>query len=241
MRKTSILVLVPLVVLALIILSACGKMPGNPQAAESSDSNAAANNTTADTSTSGLPFGKATERKGEGSKLIPQDPITIPSGTPVTVRLQSSVSSATASAGDRFDAVLDAPIVINGRTVAQSGAPVVGRVVTARRSGRLQDPGVIQLALSSISVEGKQVAVSSSSVIARGASHKKRNWAMIGGGAGGGALIGGLMGGGKGALIGSAVGAGAGTGTAYATGKKDVGFGAERRLTFRLTQPIVLK
>lgn len=238
MRKTSILVLMPLI-FALMILSACGKMPGNPQAAQS-DSATTVANTSSEGSTSALPFGKAAERKDDASRLVPQDPITIPSGTPVTVRLQSAVTSANSSAGDRFDAVLDAPIVINGRTVAQSGAPVVGRVVTARHSGRLQDPGVIQLALSSIGVEGKPVQVSTSSVIARGASHKKRNWAMIGGGAGGGALIGGLMGGGKGALIGSAVGAGAGTGTAYATGKKDVGFGAERRLTFRLTQPIVL-
>jgi len=39
-----------------------------------------------------------------------------------------------------------------------------------------------------------------------------------------------LAGGGKGALIGSVVGAAGGTGTAYATGKKEVSFGAERRL-----------
>jgi len=47
-----------------------------------------------------------------------------------------------------------------------------------------------------------------------------------------------LAGGGKGALIGSMIGAAGGTGTAYATGKKDVGFSSERRLTFRLTQPL---
>ena len=57
----------------------------------------------------------------------------------------------------------------------------------------------------------------------------------------GGALIGGLAGGGKGALIGSMVGAGGGTTAAYATGKKDVGFGVERRLTFRTTQPVNVK
>jgi hypothetical protein len=42
-------------------------------------------------------------------------------------------------------------------------------------------------------------------------------------------------------VIGSLVGAGAGTGAAYATGKKDVGFDVERRLTFRLTAPVTTK
>jgi len=79
------------------------------------------------------------------------------------------------------------------------------------------------------------------SVIAKGKSHEKRNLAWIGGSTAGGALIGGLAGGGKGALIGSAVGAGGGTTAAYATGKKDVGFGVERRLTFRLTQAVAVK
>jgi hypothetical protein len=82
--------------------------------------------------------------------------------------------------------------------------------------------------------------LTTSDVVVRGSSHKKRNLAWIGGGTGGGALIGALAAGGKGALIGSGIGAAAGTTTAFFTGKKDVGFSAERRLRFRLNREITL-
>ena len=97
---------------------------------------------------------------------------------------------------------------------------------------------MLQLELSSIRLRGREIAISTSRVTARGASHKTRNLSWIGGGAGGGALLGGLMGGGKGALIGSVAGAGAGTATAAATGKHDVAFNVEHRLTFRLRQQV---
>jgi hypothetical protein len=114
-------------------------------------------------------------------------------------------------------------------------------VVEAKSSGRLHDSGYLRLTLASITINGKVIPVQTSSLFAKGANHNKRNAALIGGGTGAGALIGGLAGGGKGALIGGLVGAGAGTGGAYATGKKDVAFGAERRLSFRLTQSLTTK
>ena len=138
-------------------------------------------------------------------------------------------------------AVLDEPLVVKGQTVAPRGAAVTGRVVEAKSSGRLHDSGYLKLTLASVNIKGKAVPIETSSLFAKGTNHNKRNAALIGGGAGGGALIGALAGGGKGALIGGLVGAGAGTGGAYATGKKDVAFGAERRLSFRLTQPITTK
>lgn len=171
---------------------------------------------------------------------IPQALI-IPAGTSVTVRLQQSLSSASAVPGQRFEAVLDQPLVAENQVIAPVGTPVTGHVVVARRSGRFHHPGEIGLTLDNVVLGQQQIPLRTSSVVARGASHKKRNWGLIGGGTGGGALIGALAGGGKGALIGGGIGAAAGTTTALITGKKDVTFGAERRLTFRLHRDVSLQ
>jgi hypothetical protein len=167
-------------------------------------------------------------------------PIVVPANQVIYVRLQQSISSATAEAGQSFAAVLDQPLVIEGKTVAPEGAPVNGRVLAARQSGHLHNAGYLRVTLSSIAIDGKSVPVQTKSIFIQGRGYKKRNLAYIGGGAGGGALLGALIGGGKGALIGSAIGAGGGTTAAYITGKKEVGFAAERRLGFRLAQPLNL-
>jgi hypothetical protein len=176
-----------------------------------------------------------------GNLIAKPEPVTIAAGTPVNIRLESSISSETAQTGDTFGFTLIEPLLVNGRTVATSGASGVGQVIAVRKSGRLHNSGYLRIAMSSIEIDGKQVPVQSSSIFLSGGRYVKRNVAIIGGSAAGGALIGGLAGGGKGALIGSAVGAGAGTGAAAATGKKDVSFSAERTLTFKITQPLTVE
>lgn len=165
-------------------------------------------------------------------------PQVVPANTAVYVRLQQSISSATAQPGQNFSAVLDEPLIVDGQTLAPQGAAVTGKVVAARESGHLHNAGYLRITLSTMTVNGKAVALQTNSVFVSGGRYKKRNMAFIGGGAGGGALLGALVGGGKGAIVGSAIGAAGGTTAAYATGKKEVGFVAERRLGFRLTQPL---
>ena len=162
----------------------------------------------------------------------------IPSGTSITVRLQQRLSSASAVSGERFEAVIDEPVVVGDQVVIPAGAVAEGHVTVARHSGRLHHPGQLGLTLDRVTVDNQIVLLNTSHVVARGGSHKKRNWGWIGGGTGGGALIGALAAGGKGALIGSGIGAAAGTTTAFITGKKDVVFGNERRLRFRLNHEV---
>ena len=185
-----------------------------------------------------LPFAQSSSHTDIEASKSPLPEVTfLPEGTVISVRLQTSLSSATAHSGDTFDAVLDDPLVVDGRTIAARGAAARGRVLAARHSGRLHNSGYLRITLASGEIVGQSIPLRTSSISVAGGSHKNRDLALIGGGAGAGTLIGALAGGGKGALISGLVGAGAGTGTAYATGKKDVGFAVERRLSFRLTQP----
>lgn len=166
------------------------------------------------------------------------DALELSKGTPIYVRLQQPISSSTAEAGQSFTAVLDEPLMANGRLLAPEGTQVSGRVVAARKSGHLHNAGYVRVTLASLTINGKEVPIQTSSLFVEGGSFKNRNLAYIGGGAGGGALIGGLAGGGKGAALGSLIGTGGGATAAYATGGKEVGFAPERRMGFRLIEPL---
>lgn len=159
----------------------------------------------------------------------------IPAGTPVTVRVGSQISSGTAKVGNTFAGTLARSIVVDGKTVAKAGSPVRGKVTLAKSSGRLHAPGQLSIRLTSVAVNGKMVAVSSSRHHVEGKSHTKSNVTKIGGGAAAGGIIGALAGGGKGAAIGTAAGAGAGTGVAAATGKEEAVIHAEQAVAFTVT------
>jgi hypothetical protein len=153
-------------------------------------------------------------------------PTAIPAGTPVTIHVRLSLSSASSRAGDPFEAVLDEPIIVRGQTLAPRGAVLTGKVLDAKASDQFQEAGYLRLCLTAISLNGRTLPIQTSSIFMKRGSHEQRNVTIVRDGAGK-----------KGALIGTSIDA---PGTTYATGSMDVGVAPERSLTFRLAQPLPL-
>lgn len=73
--------------------------------------------------------------------------VSLPAGTMLAVPLIDPVSSDRSQAGNRFHGSLDAPVVISGTVVADQGGAVVGRIVRARKAGRMTTPSELVLEL----------------------------------------------------------------------------------------------
>lgn len=167
--------------------------------------------------------------------------ITIPAGTRLRVRLNSTVSSRTSNVEDAVQATLRAPLVVNGVTVAPAGTAVSGYVSEARRSGRVKGRARVGVRFTAIRVDDTRYGMRTSSFAREAPGTKKEDATKIGIGAGAGAIAGGIAGGGRGAAIGSAVGGGAGTGLVLATRGREVSIGPGTPVTVRLSQPLIVR
>jgi hypothetical protein len=166
--------------------------------------------------------------------------VLVPLDTEVRVRMIDAVNSETARLGQTFRASLDEPIFVDGREVIPRGADVLTKLVADQQSGKIQGRTALTLALSTITVNGRPVDVTSSDVQTESGSRGVRSAGVIGGTAALGAIIGGIAGGGKGAAIGAGSGAAVGTGAEVLTSGQKVKIPSETRLSFRLQSPIQL-
>jgi len=180
------------------------------------------------------------EAKAAAVKPAPKPRITIPAGTQIHVRLLDGVSASKSEPGTVFSAALTEPVVVNGKTVLEQGAPVVGRVVDAKESGRVKGRASLSLVLTSVTRNGKSVPLETQTYVGVARSTKKRDAGVIGGAAGVGAVIGAIAGGGKGAATGAAIGGAGGSGAVLATRGEDVHYPPETRLNFVLSESAVL-
>jgi hypothetical protein len=188
------------------------------------------------------PGAPSTESSPQSPPLEAQaEPIRVPAGTTLNVRLREAVGSKISQAGQGFSATLAHPVDVGGRQVIPSGSVASGIVVDAAPLGRFKGGARLQLKLTSLRVEGRELPIETSSIVRTEKGKGKRTAVLAGGGAALGALIGGLAGGGKGAAIGALAGGGGGTAGAAFTGNKEIELPAESVLSFKLAHPLEIK
>jgi hypothetical protein len=171
---------------------------------------------------------------------VPSSQVVLPPSTSIHVILNSALSSNRSTPGDRFEATVSEPVVINGRTVIPKGAEAGGVVVDSLPSGKMEKRAHLLVALETVTVNGSLYHIRTASNARIEGHHRNHNFKMIGSGAGAGAIIGAIAGGGAGALIGAPIGAGAGTVGALFTGKHDIRIAPETPMTFELARPVAI-
>ena len=166
--------------------------------------------------------------------------VTVPQGTRLAVRLQQGVNTEKNNAGDPFEATLDGPLVIQGKTLAPAGTGVQGILTDVTDAGRVQGRASLTMILRHLFIGKEDYTLSTQPLTLVARSTQKKDAEVIGGTAAAGALIGALAGKGKGAAIGAGVGGGTGAGYVLATKGEPVAYGPETRFTFQLTEAIDL-
>jgi hypothetical protein len=86
---------------------------------------------------------------------------TVPAGTMLAVRTTSSISSQD-PVGRTFAVQLDQDVAVKGKVVVKAGTKAFGRIRSSRANPRKSEP--LTLELTSISVNGRNVAVRTNSV-----------------------------------------------------------------------------
>ena len=151
-----------------------------------------------------------------------QDNLSLPEGTALKVKLDSTIATFSSKTGDPFSGRVMADVQSNGKTVIPVGATVQGRVTQVSEPRRIAGRPTLGIFPEAVILpNGERYMLNATLVDTsvrngsnvndegqfKGKGHTGSDMAEIGVGTGGGMLVGGLIGGGKGLLIGGAIGA----------------------------------
>jgi hypothetical protein len=153
------------------------------------------------------------------------------------MRINQTLTSASAKAGETFNGIVVNDVVAGGAVAIPRGATVQGTVVEAKKSGVLAGRGELSLQLTQVTLGGKSYPIVSDvwGHDTRDKTVQSVNSTVAGGAIG--ALVGAAAGGGAGAAIGAGVGGALGLGSSAASGSGQVFVPSEGLLTFHLAQP----
>jgi hypothetical protein len=164
--------------------------------------------------------------------------VTLPEGTEIQVRLEDSLSSATARVEDRVEATVAAPLRERGRVVLPAGTRVRGVVREVERAQRPARGGKLDLAFDTIYLDDRtRTRLNARVVSLRESMDRGEKAEKAGIGAVLGGVLGTILGGKKGAIIGVVVG---GTGGVAASKGEDVSLPAGTIVTLSLERPLTV-
>ena len=162
----------------------------------------------------------------------------IPVGQEIDVRLQSALSSGTATAEQRFEATTAANLMQGDRVLIPAGSRVRGVVSQVEKAGNIDRKGSLTLAFDRITVNGREHEFRGLATQVFESGGIRDEAATVGTAGAVGAIVGGIIGGVKGAIIGAAVGSG---GVIAATEGKDIELPAGTIVRVRLDTPLQLR
>lgn len=85
-------------------------------------------------------------------------------GTEVQLVLKESLSSQTATRGQKFSLVVEQDVLVQGQVVIPKGSPATGLVVRAEPKGTFGKPGVLQLRIQSLTLRDQRIPLFYSSL-----------------------------------------------------------------------------
>jgi hypothetical protein len=213
----------------------------------SSGQTAQAMTTTVAPPTAGTP---APPPSGPAVSTVPPPPppppvpvnVTLPAGARLNIRIDQRISAKTSRAGDKFTGELVDPVLASDNSeIVPKGSPVGGVVAVAHRRGHFKGSSLLELRLTSLTLNGTEYPLTTKDMAERKKGKGKRSSAFIAGGSGLGMLVGGVAGGGVGLVVGGLVGGGAGTAAAGLTGNRDLNIPAESIVHFTLAEDLVVQ
>jgi hypothetical protein len=178
------------------------------------------------------------------SAVPPPQPVnvSIVAGTRLTIRIDQRISVKNSRAGDTFTGELVDPVLATDNSVLlPKGALVGGVVEVSHRRGHFKGRSLLELQLTSLTLNGKQYPLTTNDLARSKKGKGKRTAGLIAGGSGLGMLVGGVASGGVGLVVGGLVGGGAGTAAAGLTGNRDVDIPAESVVHFTLADDLVIQ
>ena len=182
--------------------------------------------------------GTTTTTPTEPVQVGSSDPGQIPVGQELDVRLQDSLSSATATTEQRFQATTVVDLKQGERVLIPAGSTVRGFVSSVKKAGRLDRSGRLTLSFDQVVVNGREYPIKAlaTQVFESGGIREEAGTVGTAGVVGG--IVGGILGGLRGALIGAAVGGG---GVIAATEGKDIELPAGTIIRIRMDTPVKVR